>query len=378
MKRIPLTAEITAKIRAAFGEDANPADYAVYEAIALNQRPIRQKHPLFEGAIAQDSMLRELVSAIEAESAPLQLMHNTRTLPAGRIFAAKMHGTEVRSLFAISTKPENQSLLADIDAGIINQVSVNVLAKRLECSECGWDYLSDDATFMNVLNGECGNEHALRQDGVHIKMHGMDVLAEISLVGSGGADGARIVDKNNSAFASESFQRLAASGLAPAMLVASFNIQGTEDMDIQTLVADLTTVKAEKMSLEAQLTTATETIAERDTALEAANTTIVERDAAIVTLTAERDAALEAAKPDAPTEAVLAFVREVCERSLIASGEATPAVPESPEDQVAAIRAAQTKLSALIPVGGRANNATGDVEDHSQAVLGASAFRRAK
>lgn len=373
MKRIQQTAEIVERIRAAFGAEANPADYAVYEAVALNQRPIRQKHPLFEGAIAQDSLLRELVASIQNESAPLQLQHDTRSLPAGRIFAALMHGTEVRILLAVPT--EKTSLTADLDKGIIDQVSVNVLAKRLECSECGWDYLGEDATFMNYYEGQCANEHALRQSGVHIKMHGMDVLAEISLVGSGGADGARIVNPSNSAFNTESFQRLAASGLAPAMLVASFNIQGTEDMDLTALVADLSTQKAAVTTLTAERDAANTRAETAETALTAANTTVAERDATIATLTAERDAAAATA---APSAAVLSFVADLCKRTLIASGNQTPEVPEGVEAQIAAITEGQAKLSALIPAGGAASSTPSDLDNRQSAAPRANAFRRAK
>lgn len=375
MKRVQLTPEIIERLKAAFGADADPNAYAVYEAIALNQRPIRQKHPLFEGAIAQDSLLRELVAEVERESAPLQLMHDTRQLPAGRIFAGKMHGTEARILLAVPT--EKTAIVADLDKGIIDQVSVNVLAKRLECSECGWDYLGADATYMNVLNGECANEHVLRQNGVHIKMHGMDVLAEISLVGSGGADGARIVDRNNSAFNTESFQRLAASGLAPAMLVASFNIQGTQDMDLQTLVADLTNEKVKVTTLTADLAAANTRADTAETQLTAANTTIAERDTRITELETERDAALAASKPDAPTAATLSFIADLCKRTLIANGDQTPTIPETVEDQIKAINEGQAKLSALIPVGGAAQQRLGDLQDKSTPVASA-AFRRAK
>jgi hypothetical protein len=376
MKRIPHTAEITTKLQSAFGADAVPADYAVYEAIALNQRPIRQKHPLFEGAIAQDSLLRGLAETIETESAPLQLMHDTRALPAGRVFAAKMHGTEVRILFALSLKdPESAPHIAKLDAGVIDQVSVNVLARRLECSSCGWDYLGADASYLNIMNAECANEHQLREDGVHIKMHGVDTLAEISLVGSGGADGARILDKNNSAFASESFQRLAASGLAPAMLVATFNIQGTEDMDMTKLIADLTDAKATNQTLEAKIATEALRADTAEAALAEANTKI-----AALTAEAEAAAATAAAATEtaAPSEAVLAFVRTTCERSLIAAGETSIVVPETAEEQLALINTAQTKLSALIPTGGRANTTPEDIQDDTSVTLGSSAFRRAK
>lgn len=372
MKQVQKTAEIIQSLKAAFGADADPAAYAVYEAIALNQNPIRQKHPLFEGAVAQTSMLREIVASIKNESAPLQLMHAHGELPAGRVFDAQLLANgEVRTLFAINNIPENAKTIADLDAGIIDQVSVNVLAKQLLCSHagCGFDYLGPDADFMNIMNGECGEGHKLRADGTHIQMHGLDYLSEISLVGSGGAAGARIVGRDQQAFASESFQRLAASGLAPAMLVASLTAepaQGKPDMDINALIASLSTEKA-------AVTTLT---AERDAQIAlvaAANTTIAERDATIVELTAARDAAVATA---APAQAVLDFIKDACTKALIAKGDQTPTVPEKLEDQIAAITAAGVMLS-MIPAGGAAKTNTEDTEQ-APARHASSAFSRAK
>jgi hypothetical protein len=370
MKQVTKTAEVIQSLQRAFGADVAVGNYAVFEMTALNNLPIRQKHPLFEGAIAQDSMLREIVQSITTESAPLQLMHDTRQLPAGRVFDAQLVNGEVRALFAInidpaSATPETRKMVSDIDAGIINQVSVNVLAKELLCSECGWNYLGEDANYMNVLNGECDNGHALRADGVHVKMHGLDYLAEISLVGTGGATGARILSKDNQIFGSESFQRLAASGLAPAMLVANFNpTQGQPDMDLNALVADLSTVKASEITLTANLNASTALVAERD--------------ATIVTLTAERDVAVaaqaEAVATAAPSAAVLAFIKDAATKAMIASGNQTPTVPDDVEAQIAEITKTGTMLS-MIPVGGASTAKVDDVED-APASASSSAFRR--
>lgn len=376
MKQVQKTAEIIERLKAAFGAEVDPNGYAVFEAIALNQNPIRQKHPLFEGAIAQTSMLRDIVASIKGESAPLQLMHNRGDLPAGRVFDAQLLANgEVRTLFAMTNTPENAKTIADLDAGIIDQVSVNVLAKQLLCSHagCGFDYLGPDADYMNILNGECGEGHQLRQDGTHIEMHGLDFLSEISLVGSGGATGARIVGRDNQAFASEPFQRLAASGLAPAMLVASLTAEPSAgkttpmpDVDINALIASsatdkaaITTLTATNESLTADVTRLTAELATANTARETAEA-----------------AAVAAVETAAPSAAVLTFIKDACTKALIAKGDQTPTVPEKIEDQIAAITETGVMLS-MIPAGGRSKTTTEDIEQ-APARHASSAYSRAK
>lgn len=376
MKQVTKTPQIIEHLKAAFGAEVDPNGYAVYEAIALNQNPIRQKHPLFKGAVAQDSLLRELVAEIGKESAPLQLQHKGGELPSGRVFHAELAGGEVRALFALTTKPENAGLIADLDAGIIDQVSVNLMAKSLQCSHagCGWDYLGPDADFRNIMNGECANEHKLREGGTHIRLEGLDYLAEISLVGSGGADGARIVGKDNQFFASDSAQRLAASGLAPAMLLASItpsatpaaNPKGTHDMDMTALVAAAAEDKAKVITLTAEVTAQTALVA-------AANTTIAERDTTIADLNAKLEAANATA---APSQTVLDFIKDAATKALIAKGDQNPTVPESVEDQIAAITAAGVMLS-MIPAGGAAKTGVADAEKTPVSPASA-AFSRAK
>lgn len=378
MKQVQKTAEIIERLKAAFGAEVDPNAYAVFEAIALNQRPIRQKHPLFEGAVAQTSLLRELVANIKGESAPLQLQHKGGALPSGRVFDAQLVNDEVRILFAMTNTADNASLIADLDAGIIDQVSVNILAKQLLCSHagCGFDYLGPDADYMNILNAECGEGHKLREDGTHIEMHGIDSVFEISLVGTGGADGARIVGRDNQAFASESFQRLAASGLAPAMLVASLSatpnpkdetLMPGQNIDINALIAASATDKAEITTLTASNAALTTQVA----------TLTAERDAAVAAQAAaetERDAALETAAPD---QAVLDLVAAAAKAALVAGGDNNPTVPEKVEDQIKVIKDAGLVLS-MIPAGGRANTNPSDLETEKDTPAANSAFRRAK
>jgi hypothetical protein len=358
MKQVVKTYAIIERLKVAFGADVDVADMAVFETIALNNLPIRKKHPLYEGAVAQDSLLRELTARINAESVSLQLMHNTSELPSGRVFDARMNGQEVRALFGVSTKTQ-PTLVSDLDQGVIDQVSVNVLPKQILCSDCGWDYLGADATFDNIYLGTCLNDHKLGEAGVHAALHGLDLLAEISLVNTGGAQNARIQSRDKQIYAEPAFQRLAANGHSPAMLVADLTASIPQEdkttmTDLTALTASLTDEKAKVITLTASLSTA-----------ELANATLTTAAvAAAVALTAANDelAALKANPPEA-APAVLAFVTDLCRRSLVATGEQNPVIPATIAEMITKTQEAQGKLSALIPAGGAALAAETDVAD---------------
>lgn len=357
MKQVVQTPEVVALMKAALGADINASDFAVFEAIALNSLPLRQKHPLFDGAVAKDSLLQGVVASVNAESVPLQVMHNMGSLPKGRVFHAKMNGQEARILFALS-KTTDAELISKVDQGLTDQVSVNLLAKQVLCSDCGWDYLGEDASVSNVYLGVCANDHALRADGVHAELHGLSDLFEISLVGKGGARNARIVDRNSQMFASEDYQRLAASGHAPALLVADITPTNTKDddeMDLTALVADLTTSKAANITLTADVASRDALILEADAALADAQAALAEAQAKVDELEAAA-AAVEEPAAEAP-EAVLSFLSDTYKRTQIALGDQAPVVPTDVNALIAGITAGQTKLSAIIPVDGVANGA---------------------
>lgn len=356
MKQVVQTPEVVALMKAALGADINASDFAVFEAIALNSLPLRQKHPLFDGAVAKDSLLQGVVASVNAESVPLQVMHNMGSLPKGRVFHAKMNGQEARILFALS-KTTDAELISKVDQGLTDQVSVNLLAKQVLCSDCGWDYLGEDASVSNVYLGVCANDHALRADGVHAELHGLSDLFEISLVGKGGARNARIVDRNSQMFASEDYQRLAASGHAPALLVADITPTNTKDddeMDLTALVADLTTSKAANIALTADVASRDALILEADAALADAQAALAEAQAKVDEL--EAAAASEEPAAEAP-EAVLSFLSDTYKRTQIALGDQAPVIPTDVTALIAGITAGQTKLSAIIPVDGVANGA---------------------
>lgn len=366
MKQIAKTAEIIARLKAAFGPDADIEDLAVFEATALNSLPIRQKHPLMEGAVAQQSMLQDLVTAINTESAPLQIMHKGGVLPAGRVFDARMNGNEARALFAMSQKTDAE-LISKIDSGIIDQVSVNLLAKRILCSKCNWDFRGPAATFENIYTATCANDHELRVDGVHAKLDGVEYLSEISLVNSGGAQGARIVGQSQSIYSAEPLQRLAASGHVPQLLLANITPTLEEDMNVADFTTQLSAAVSAKTVAEGQITVLT---GERDTL----NTKVGELTtqlgavtSQVTTLTGERDAATAqvttlTAEVEAGKTAVAAAVTALKAEAttiLTACGKAAEVanLSEDPNALLAVIAEHRAQFAAAVPVGGAAAGA---------------------
>ena len=347
MKQVQKTPEIVSKLKASFGQDIAVDDMAVFEATALNRLPIRQRHPLFQGAIAQPSVFHDAIDSLNAESIPLQVMHQSGELPLGRVFAGTITpDSELRVLFAMS-KGAQPDLVNQVDQGIIDQVSVSMLFKRVTCSSCSWDFLGADSDlFDNILAGVCGNGHTLREDGVYAQLDGVDAWSELSLVNTGGAQGAKIVGRSQSAFTQDpAYQRLAAAfGDGATTLLAHIEGPKEQRMDLTQLVNDLTTAKAANLTFETQVTTLT---AARDAAL-----------AEVETLRAQ--VASQGQAPEAVSPEVLAAAQNLAKQSMIALGDQDPTAPETLQACVTTLTDNVTKITALIPAGGVALSAEQD------------------
>jgi hypothetical protein len=348
MKRIALTSEITGRLRRSLGEGVNPDDYIVFEAIAANTRPIRQRHPVYFGARILQSTLSDMASLVQAESIPLYEVHQSDVLPRGRVFDAREVDGELRCLFAL-LKSQDRDTVERIDKGIIDQVSVNFLAKRVACSECGWDYLGADAGWESWFDGVCANGHRIGEDGVHVRLEGVADFGEISLVGRGGAQGARIVQPSESVFASHAFfQRLAASDRAAARVtICTLNTE-TCAVDLKELTAQIAAQAGEIATLKASIAT-----------LQASETSLKgEAETLKATAQAEKeraDAAQAAVKDFEKAKQLLAtaetFIKDVTKRAIIALGDQDPTVPDDIEDCIKVFDHNQAKLTAILKPG---------------------------
>lgn len=343
MKALARTPELIARLRASFGAEADVNDLVAYECIAANTLPLRKRGSLYDKARFAVSLMSEMVTSLERESVPIQIMHDTGVLPIGRAFAARVVDETLYVQFAINSKTQ-PAIIADLDAGVIDQVSVGVLSSKLLCSECNFDYMSDEATYEHWWSRTCANGHTVGEDGTHVRLAGLDQWYELSLVGKGAVNGARVISQSDSVFAnSPSFQRLAASAVPTQALVCSAvptpATKKDSTMDKEFL-AQLTAAVEAKAVAEAANAPLTASLTAANTALEAANARIVE---------------LEAAAKDAPkvedlkaaTDALKEMARKIC----VASGEQEPVIPEAISEIVTLVEERQAKMTALIKPG---------------------------
>lgn len=376
MKQIQLTDEIRASLQASLGEGVDVARLVVFEAIAANLNPLRRRTGLYNGARFTESMLNEMVVRLEKESVPLQLQHDTGELPSGRVFMGRVEEEQLHILFFLDPTTEGD-LVQKINAGVIDQVSVGIVPKRLLCSECGFDYLGPDATWENLISESCNEGHQIGKDGVHLRMAGLDQWFETSLVGQGAVDGAKIVSGSKSAFSDRSPAfRLAASAIA---LHTNLNLQEEDpEMDLKAAVDQITNLSAEKATVTAALSSMT---SERDAAktdLAAANTELESLRAENATLKAADNGALQEKVTNltASNDAAIAFLKKQAEATCVALSITDPEIPETVEGLTKFLDEKQAALSAVIPTGPVAR--TQGVEGSTPATFSSTAFKSAR
>lgn len=384
MKQIEKTGQVLTQLRKAYGADAALDDLAVFETTLVNTKPLRKTGGLFKGARLAASLMAEVASAVNAESIPIQLQHDTSTLPFGRLFAAALIGMEeVRALFAVDTKA-NPEIVQMINSGTLDQVSVGMLNKHLLCSACGFDYMSPKAfEFRYAL--ECDKEHKLGENGHHVVVTGLDHLFETSLVGHGAVRGARIVGPSESVFKDN--PKLAASAAEHGGFGALYLTATVEDenMDLAQINAQLTT----------QLTTATSAQAVAETKLSAVTEQVTTLTAQVTALTAERNEATTArqnaegqlttltAERDAANTAVATALEALTKEAtavLTACGKSTDEIAAALKDKDCAavlsiLQDNRAQFAAVIPVGGRSTAA--DTVPKPPARPAGSSFRTA-
>jgi len=369
MKQIAVTSDILDKLRKVVSSDIRVENLAVFEAIALNELPLRKKHPLYNKAVTSTGTLQLMLTQMLAESVPVQLMHEGGMLPAGRVFDGKLlqteTGAELRVLFFVD-KTET-ALIAKIDNGTIDQVSVSILPEHILCSECGWDFLGKEATFDHIYSGTCENDHTLGEEGCHARLIGLDTWSELSLVGRGGARNARIVAQDKSVFG-PTYQRLAASGLDPNALVLSATAtEGKFKMDLTQLVDQLTSAKADLTATTAKVATLEAGVVAKDTEIATLTQQLADAGEAAVKL-AEKDARI------ADLEAQLTKATEaltgVAQTLLVAGGKVDGVPPADLDAVVALISEKSTALAAAYSKAGQSLDAIADADKAKVVNLG--------
>ncbi len=260
MKQIEINDTIRQQLKAAVGEGVDISKHAVFRAVALNSLPIRQKHPLYLGGVYTRTFLQQMADALQSETIPLQVSHNSEPLPAGRIFSGEVTNrngvASLEVLFFVD--PAHQDKIDLINNGTVDQVSVSILAKEALSNKSGFDFFSDQATFENIWTGTDPDGNVMGRDGAHVLMNNLDHWYEMSLVGQGGARGARILPGG-------SLQLASGTSVSPLTLTLSTKQSEPSEMDLTALVEKLTSTSVDLATRTAELATANASLSAKDT-----------------------------------------------------------------------------------------------------------------
>jgi hypothetical protein len=375
-----MTPELQALIANAVGPDVDSSGFAVFEAVALNSKPLPGKNgTIFEQAMVMPITLQQMADQLaRGDSVPLISDHQRMGEPKGRAFYGEVNynpdsaDLELRALFYLD--PTEETLIAKLNAGSLDEVSVSFLSTELLCSDCGWDYFGAEGTSANLYDRTCGNGHTIGADGVHAQLVGLNNFRELSLVARGAAYQPRIVGKSHSKLQPTNSMRLAAKGFEIDGLFCEASLGEelvTANVDTTKLFTDLVAATASVTTL-----TASETVLKSQ--LADAGTQVAERDATIATLQTELAAAKAEPTNEADYQVALGFLGEVLTKVLVASGAEAPAeLPKTVAELKAAIEDKTAKLTAILPVGGAAAAAAAATEE-SKPVLIHSAFSNRK
>lgn len=360
VKHLDITPKIAAALKLATDDAVQPDQVMVFETISLNTLPL-SKRGLFDKAVVTENTLNQMADYVNKGGAvPLHTLHQQGVeLPVGKTFAGEVFHdvngiASLRSLFYLPLSEVD--LINKLETDVINEVSVGMQTTHINCSECGWDYRGDDATWMNLYDGQCANEHTVGVDGVHVILNGLDQWLEQSLVSLGAANNAKIQSRTKSLMAAANYEKLAASGIRPEITVlhATQTMKEAPEMDMTLLIGELTTAKAQIITLTTEAATAKTALEVATTALTASQSEVAELKARVTpeisAVVAERDTA------KASAEAARAVLHKEATRLTVALALEAPAADATLEVLTASIDANRTKMSAAFPVNGVIQN----------------------
>jgi hypothetical protein len=394
MKSITIDSVVEGRLSAHLGGDVPALDsIVVFEATTLTTRPLSKDGTIWENATVTRTTLGEMAASLNGGAlVPLHTLHlQGHELPVGRFFYAETFDTtdghtELRALFYLPKTEEK--LIADIEAGVIQALSVGISTTSLLCSECGFDYLAAGSDFIHIIERTCDKGHEIGVDGVHAIGAGLKRWRETSLVSIGASADAAIHARSKSRLSPAQQYRLAASeGSKDITLVATIQRLKDTEMTAAEFTAALTASAEAKVRAEVALTAAqaeTVTAAETVVGLQAQVTDLTAQLAAAsdadvsASLIAERDTAVASvASANAEAATTLAFLQSQATKALIASGSANPVAPETIADCITSIETSSINLVNLMANAGKSLAADAIANDaKSMPALGAFRVKR--
>lgn len=374
-KQVEKSERIRGLVAKAYGDgEVRLDDLAIFEAVAVNTRPLKRSHGLFARAVLTEDTLHEMRAWLEAGNhVPLQTMHRDG-IPKGKVFAGETRrnsdGTlALHTLFYLPMSAGESEMIRKINAGVIAEVSIGVENREIRCSACGFDYLGSDATIEHVFSCTCSNGHTIGQAGVHARLHGLQKWMELSLVDRGAAQGATILPRPQQTFQMDEKRGFDRTALRLFASADEPNKETPPNMDeLVKAKVDLGLAVAAKDALTAQLSEAT-------TKLEAAKAETVSVQTKLTAALAEVEELKkgDAVKLKAELDAAQALIDEMTKTVLVATGK-QPTLPATLAEKIETIKAGRTQLALAIPAGGASHKPGGDDNAHTKGAL--AAFRR--
>lgn len=411
-KRLEIDENLKKEIQARCGSDIDLSKIVAYKARIVSTEPIEQD-TIYDGATLAYSTISDLAAIVEDKNKniTIQTMHDTSVLPIGRLVMAYSvdEPNGIRALygvFIIST--EHPDLIAKVDTGIIDEVSINFLGEKLLCSECGEDFKEADpySRFEAIMEKKCpfcGKEFG--KEGVHLSIVGVEHFSEVSLVTQGAAKNAKILDevKQLALAANKEKLNLSLKELGDRLLNITLNHKLSEkekSMEMTELLANLSKLTEDFASFKKDSEEKIEGLMTKLAALE--ETTSVdepasepegepkgepegENDVEVKAEVSDEELketkeALETSREEvenltANYNAVKGFLLNEVNKVLTASGNAKLPEEASFEDIKKSLEASKLTLAASIPVGGVALAADGEKAEEKPSAENLAAFK---
>lgn len=202
-KRVELTEELKNKIRSRLGNDVDFLSLAFYQARIVSTEPISQNSLYNKSRLSRSTIyeLEEFFNQDPYLNVNLQVMHDQSVLPVGRVVVVRAvddfdGSSALYGIFCVST--EHQEYINKLDNGIIDEVSISMLAKKLICSECGFDLreASQEEQFAAFFFHTCPKCEKEFGREAYLNLVGVEEFIEVSLVTKGAARHAKILDSS--------------------------------------------------------------------------------------------------------------------------------------------------------------------------------------
>lgn len=399
-KRVEIDDRLKEQIAAKCGSDVDVTKFVAYQARMVSTEPLSQNSIFDKAELSPETLLdMERIANDPLENVTLQIMHNTSVLPVGRVIVTRAvdeFDTASRALygtFIVSTA--HPDIIAKLDSGIIDEVSVNIRGKKMICSACEKDFYEADEErqIIGSYMGVCPHCEAKLGKEAHLKLVGVDSFTEVSLVNRGAAHHAKILDKSKQLSLAASSKQIKASLSEMKEQVLNLTLNGKltdeEDNKMESLsevLAKLSEMAESLQQLKESVDARFDELAKKEDEVEAVpaaeeapaeEASDVEEEAvsaeeapATEEEAAEKALTEENPQSNAEVEEVKAelaemknFVLSEVNKVLVASGNVTLSEDAALEDIKDALQSSKLTLAASIPTGGVAIAADSNAEN---------------